>query len=371
MILTLAFVSGFQHAIAEKVFNFWGHIRVQQHPSYSADLSDELPSRGNDTVLRLIKNNSAVRSVDAYASKASLLKSASNMEGVILKGVDANFSRERMLPFLIKGSWLSFDSTLPSILISAHTARVLELDTGHKAYLYFMSREAAAPKIRPVKVAGIYKTAIEEYDRSFAIVDMSLIQKLQGWGTDEISGYEITLNNYQQDRMTANALLDDLPVSWYATPLREIYPNIFDWLELQNTNRTLIIVIMCIVAVINLISCLLILVLERSKMIGLLKALGSRDALVQGIFWRQGIYISLRGILWGNILGLILCFLQQTTGFIRLDESAYYLQVAPVRLIGWHVLAVNAGTFIVCVLLLSLPALLVRKIEPVRALRFD
>ena len=371
MILTLAFVSGFQQAIAEKVFNFWGHIRVQQHPSYSADLSDELPSRGSDTVLNILKNNPAVKSVDMYASKASLLKSASNMEGIILKGVNANFSKERMQPFLVKGQWLSFDSTLPSVVISAHTARVLELDTGQRAYLYFMSREAAAPKIRPVKVVGIYKTAIEEYDRSIAIVDMSLIQKLQEWNRSQFSGYEVTLHDYRQDHMAANDLLDELPVSWYATPMKDIYPNIFDWLDLQDTNRALIIVIMCIVAVINLISCLLILVLERTKMIGLLKALGSRDSMVQGIFWRQGIYISLKGIFWGNITGLLICFLQKVTGFIRLDESAYYLREAPVRLIGWHLLAVNAGTFIVCVLLLSLPALLVRKIEPVRALRFD
>ena len=371
MILTLAFVSGFQEAIAKKVFSFWGHIRMQQHPAYSSDLSDEIPSIPNDSVISAAKANPSVKSIDVYANKAALMKSKTNMDGLMLKGVDQKFSSSRILPFLIKGNWLNFDTLNPSVVISAHTARILELDTGQKAYLYFMNKDGTSPRIRSVKVAGIYKTSIEEYDRTFAMVDIRLIQKLQGWSRGEISGYEITLQDYRDDRNTLDDLLDKIPLSWYATSIRDIYPNIFDWLELQNVNRTLIIVIMCIVAVINLISCLLILVLERSKMIGLLKAVGATDGQVQGIFWRQGLYISLKGVLWGNLLGVSLCILQDLTGFIRLDETAYYLQVAPVKLIWWQVVAVNAGTFGICFFILLIPSLLVKKISPVRALRFQ
>ncbi len=371
MILTLAFVSGFQQAIADKVFSFWGNVRVQQHLSNTTDLADEVPGIANDTVISLLKKDPRIRWVDPYATKATLIKSKANMEGIMLKGVARDFAFDRMRPFMLKGSWLTYDTANPSIVISAYTAKLLELDTGQKAYLYFLNKENGLPRIRTVRVSGIFKTAIEEYDRSFAIVDIGLIQKLQQWGAERLSGYEVTLKDYRQDKNTADELMDRMPLSWYATPLKEIYPNIFDWLDLQDVNRTMIITIMCIVAIINLISCLLILILERSKMIGLLKAVGAHDSVVQEIFWKQGLYIGLKGIFWGNIIGLSLCWLQQATGFIRLDEAAYYLKSAPVKIIWWQIIAVNTGTIGVCFIVLLIPSLLVRKILPVKALRFQ
>jgi lipoprotein-releasing system permease protein len=371
MILTLAFVAGFQQAIADKVFSFWGHIRVQQHPSYSAGLSDEMPSIAADSVYQVLKKSQNVVSVDPYVTKAALLRSKSNMEGLMLKGVDHNFSYKRMKPFMERGGWLSHDSTQSSIVISSYTAKVLEVDTGQKLFLYFMNQDGGAPRIRSVRVNGIYKTAIEEYDRSFAITNMGLVQKLLNWDSSSISGYEITINNANEDKHVQEAFMEQLPVDWYANALRDIYPNIFDWLQLQNVNRTLIITIMCIVAVINLISCLLILVLERRKMIGLLKSIGASDFQVQEIFWRQAAFIALKGIVWGNIIGIGLCVLQQTTGFITLDESAYYIKVAPVKIIPIQIILVNIGTILICFLVLLIPSFLVRKIRPVQALRFS
>jgi lipoprotein-releasing system permease protein len=200
---------------------------------------------------------------------------------------------------------------------------------------------------------------------------MGLVQKLLNWDSSSISGYEITLNNANEDKHVQEAFMEQLPVDWYANALRDIYPNIFDWLQLQNVNRTLIITIMCIVAVINLISCLLILVLERRKMIGLLKSIGASDFQVQEIFWRQAAFIALKGIVWGNIIGIGLCVLQQTTGFITLDESAYYIKVAPVKIIPIQIILVNIGTILICFLVLLIPSFLVRKIRPVQALRFS
>lgn len=371
MILTLAFVSGFQQAIADKVFSFWGHIRVQQHPSYSAGLSDEMPSIATDSIYKSLKKAPHVVAIDPYVTKAALLRSKSNMEGLMLKGVQKDFSVERMKPFIIKGNWLSDDSSRNSIVISSYTAKVLELDTGQNLMLYFMNQGGGAPRIRSVRVSGIYKTAIEEYDRSFAITDMRMVQKLLQWDSAYISGYEISLDDAHQDKYVQQTLLEQLPVDWYANSLREIYPNIFDWLQLQNVNRTLIISIMCIVAVINLISCLLILVLERRKMIGLFKSVGASDIQVQEIFWRQAAFIAVKGIVWGNIIGIGLCLLQQTTGFITLDESAYYIKVAPIKIIPLQVLLVNIGTLLICFVVLLIPSFLVKKIRPVQALRFD
>jgi lipoprotein-releasing system permease protein len=372
MILTLAFVAGFQQTIANKVFSFWGHIRVQEEEPSVSGLSEELPTAKNNTVLKAFSKDKTIKFADAFATKSALLKSNESIEGVLLKGVEASFSKERILPFLTKGNWLNFDSTAGNqILISEYTAKQLQLKPGDKAFLYFLEQQGALPRIRPVTVAGTYKTAIEEYDKTFALTDIGLIQKINGWQPTEIGGYEVTLTDYRDDGETSNRLLDEIPASWYSAPVREIYPNIFDWLKLQNINRQIIITIMCLVAVINLITCLLILVLERSKMIGLLKAVGAANNQIQSVFWQQGLVITLTGIVLGNLLGLGLCYLQQQTGFIRLDETAYYVSKAPVLVIWWQVMLVNLLTFFVSFIILLIPSLLVVKISPVKALRFE
>jgi lipoprotein-releasing system permease protein len=299
------------------------------------------------------------------------LKSNTSIEGLFLKGVNANFSIERMRPFLQEGRWMSFQNASVEMVISGYTARILQLKVGDKAFIYFMSKDGSASRVRPVTVCGIYKTAIEEYDRSFAWIPLSFLQKISGGDSLSISGYEVSLHDQGKEAQVAGALMDALPVSWFATPLDQLYPNLFDWLNLQDVNRRMIIIIMCIVAIINLVSCLLILVLERSKMIGLLKAVGATDLQVQGVFWRQGVRIGFKGVLWGNLLGLAIAFIQQATGFIRLDESAYYIREAPVKLIWWQIVWVDMVTLIVCFLVLLLPSLLVRRIRPVEALRFD
>jgi len=371
MILTLAFVSGFQDAIAKKIFNFSGHIRVQQHPPQSSDLSDESPSVANDSIRQMIRHVKHVQRVDAYINKTCLMRSASSMEGIMLKGVEKDFVKHRFASYLIRGQGLSFDTARPSVLISSHTARSLGLDTGQQVFLYFMNERSEQPRVRKVRIAGIYKTAIEEYDRNFAVTEIDFLQKMQLWERTVVSGYEVSIDDHVHDAATVNSILDNIPVDWYATSVREIYPNIFDWLNLQDTNRGLIIGIMCLVAIINLVSCLLILVLERRRMIGVLKAFGASDLQVQDIFWRQGMLIALKGIFWGNVAGLFLCWLQSSFGIIRLDEAAYYIREAPVKVIGWHVMAVNAGTMLICVVILLIPSLLVRKIHPVQALRFN
>jgi lipoprotein-releasing system permease protein len=372
MIMTLAFVAGFQEAVANKVFSFWGHIRVQQQEPSVSGLAEELPGFKNDTIEKTLQRVPQIKWVDVFATKSAMLKTAESIEGVLLKGVDASFHTERITPYLIDGSWLKFDtaSSKYPVIISAYTAKQLQLKTGDNAFLYFIENEESLPRVRPVQICGIYKTSIEEYDKTFVLVNLQLIQKINGWQNNQIAGYEITLHDYQKDGQVTNKLLDSIPTSWFATSVRDIYPNIFDWLRLQNTNRLIMIIIMCAVAIMNLITCLLILVLERSRMIGILKATGAADVQVQSVFWIQGIIITITGIILGNMLGLGLCWLQQTTGFISMDESAYYLTKAPVKLIWWQVVLVNIITFIVSFLVLLIPSLLVKKISPVKALQF-
>lgn len=373
MILAFAFVEGFQYTVSSKVFSFWGHLRVQQQQSSSSGLAEELPVQKNDTVYNLLRSAKSVKLVDAFATKSAMLKTTETIEGVLLKGVEKNFSRERLEPFLTKGKWLEFDDSLVNnqILLSEYTSQQINAKVGDRILIYFIDNASTTPRVRPVKVCGIYKTGIEEYDKTFAIIDINLIRKLNGWSANQIGGYELTLNDYREDANVNNELLDLLPVEWFSTPLREIYPNIFDWLELQSTNKTVVLVIMCIVAIINLISCLIILVLERSKMIGLLKATGAADAQIQIIFWNQALIIALVGIFLGNIIGLGLCWLQDTTHIFKLNEAAYYVSYAPVRVLWWQVVLINVITFFISFVILFIPSLIVKRITPVKALRFE
>jgi lipoprotein-releasing system permease protein len=371
MIIAFAFVEGFQQTISSKIFSFSGHIRVQQHQTPAN--AEELPTENSDSIRQLLTRQQDVKFTDAVASKAAMLKTTETIEGVLLKGVEKTFSTERLLPFLIEGQWLQFtdSSYSPQVILSAYTAMQLKATVGTKVLVYFIDDNGEAPKVRTVTVCGIYKTSIEEYDKHIAIVDIRFIRKLNGWTDNQIGGYELTLTDYKKDAAVSNELLDKIPVQWFSTPVREIYPNIFDWLQLQNTNKYVVMIIMCVVAVINLISCLIILVLERSKMIGLLKATGADNVQVQTIFWNQALMITLAGMMIGTLLGIGLCWLQQSTGFIRLDETAYYVAKAPVKVIWWQVLLVNIATFIISFLILLVPSLVVRKITPVKALRFE
>lgn len=371
MIIAFAFVEGFQQTISAKVFSFSGNIRVQQEQA-GANM-EELPADNTDSISRILNSQPGVKYADAVAVKSAMLKTTESIEGVLLKGIEKSFSKQRLQPFLTNGRWIAFNhsSGQQQILISEYTAKQLKADVGSKLLVYFVDDEGVQPRVRPVFVCGLFKTSIEEYDKHMAVVDIDLIRKLNGWKPGQIGGYEITIDNYQKDQVVSNQLLDQLPVQWFCTPIREVYPNIFDWLELQNTNKFVIMVIMCVVAIINLISCLIILVLERRKMIGILKATGADNWQMQSIFWNQALVITLAGMLLGTLLGLGLCWLQHTTGFIRLDESAYYVAAAPVKVIWWQVVLVNVATFIISFLVLLIPSLLVRKISPVQTLRFE
>lgn len=371
MIITLGFVAGFQEAVANKVFSFWGHIQIHAQPGGEALTGEELPITYNDSISNEIKGIDNVIYADPVASKSAMIKSPESIEGILLKGVLPSYSVQKIKPYIKKGSFLHFDSISHSILISSYTAKQLQVDTGSKVLLYFVNEQSETPRIRPVRIAGIYSTGIEEYDKSFVFTELSLIRSINKWEDDQAGGYEITLKDPKKDDEVSQKLMDAIPLSWYATPVRVMIPSIFDWLQLQNMNRKLIIIVMCIVAMVNLISCLLIMVLERTKMVGLMKALGATNGQLQKIFWRQGLIITIVGVLSGTIIGLLLSFIQQQYGVIKLDEAAYYLSVAPVKIIWWQVLLVQAGTFAVAFVILFIPSLLVRAIQPVKALRFD
>ena len=374
MIVTLSFVNGFQDTVSQKVFSFWGHVRIGYRQPMKASIAEEEPIEANDSLLKIVKRMPQVQTVHPFATKYAILKTDSEMEGVLLKGLDSSYNFQHLSAFLKQGRWVQFNDSTYSreIVVSTYTANQLHLKLNDRILIYFVRPDGS---LRPDKltIVGIYKTSIEEYDKTFAIGDIKLIRRLNGWNDDQIGGYEIFLKDYKQMDQVSNAIYnnDEIPQTWETKTVKEIYPNIFDWLQVINTNSTVLISIMIVIAVINLITCLIILVLERLRMIGILKSLGATNWMVQKIFLHHSVIITLMGIIGGTLLALSLLWLQQATGFVRLPEDAYYMDRASVKIIWWQVAAVGAGTLFVSLMVLFIPSFIVRSVQPIKAIRFN
>ena len=374
MIVTLSFVNGFQETVSNKVFSFWGHVRIQYRQPMKAAIAEEVPIEKNDTLERHVAAMPQVQSIHAFATKYAILKTPTEMEGLLLKGFENRMGFLNLAPFLKAGRWPNFnDSTYArEIVISDYTANQLQLKLGDRVLIYFVRPDGS---LRPDKltVVGFYKTGIEDYDKTFALADLKLIRRLNNWKEDEIGGYEVFLKDYRQMDDVSYAIFEQphFPQFWETKTVREIYPNIFDWLGIIANNGNVLITIMIIIAAINFITCLIILVLERVRMIGTLKALGATDWMVQRIFLQHSVFITITGIVLGLALALTLLWLQQKTGFVHLDEDAYYMQTATVRIDWRQIVFIVLGTLALSVLVLLIPSFLVKKIQPVKAMHFS
>ncbi|MDA3614514.1 ABC transporter permease [Polluticaenibacter yanchengensis] len=372
MIVTLGMVNGFQHAISEKVFGFWGHVRVQNIAPIRSMTAEEAPMFRTPQIDSLLKTDKNIVHYQTYAIKSVVLKTKENFEGAVLKGIDSSFNLSHQQQFLIEGAPISYPATGYSnqVLVSQKIAATLQIKVSDTLHCFFI-RNQENINVRPIVVSGIYKTGIDEYDNNFIIGDIRFLRRLNLWQTNEIGAYEAWLKAPSLMDSTAWHLYSELPQGIAAHSIHEIAPGIFDWLQVQDKTKSIVVIIMIIVAAINLITCLLILVMERTQMIGVLKAMGLQTANIKKIFWYYSGYISLLGIGLGLIFGLGLCYLQKYTGLIKMDETTYYLSEVPVYIIWWQVAGVIACSIIICFLALRLPLIYINKVSPVKAIRFN
>ncbi len=397
MICANALIAGFKKEISTKIFGFWGHIHITD-TDINRSLLEAYPIRKDqpfypalDTVRRLeyiqeeewfgyrLERKKAtrggIRHIQVYAIKPGIIEAGKQkdkeIEGIILKGIGKDFDWAFMQQYIKRGRPIALPDTAMSdeILISGQTAARLQVDTGDAFIVHFVERGEQLK--RRFKVSGVYRTGLEEYDQKFALVDIRQIQRLLGWTEDQVSGFEVFIEHID-DLAPINEFIyfEELPPELYSETIRDKMPEIFDWLDLQDINEVVILALMVIVAIINMITALMILILERTNMIGILKALGSHNWSIRKIFLYYAAYIIALGLFWGNLIGIGLCLLQDRYEFIRLSEENYYLSTAPISLNLWPILLLNLSTLAITLFFLIIPSYLVTSISPVKAIRF-
>jgi lipoprotein-releasing system permease protein len=373
IIITISMINGFQHTVSEKVYSFWGHIRVNELQPFRSSVSEESPISLTTEMEERISEMPGLQHFHSFGTRSVVMRTPGRFEGLLLKGIDRRFAQSDFAArFLRSGKMIAYPDTGYSndILISDQLAAMLELKVGSTVQLFFLRNDEAIRQ-RTARIAGLYHTGIEEYDKQFALADLGFLQRLSQWQPNQAAGYEIWIQESGQSQSTAKKLYDQLPQGVAATPVAAIYPNIFDWLQIQDQTRKVVIGVMLAVAIINLLTCLLILVMERTRMVGVLSALGMQQRQIRQIFWIYAAWIAGVGIGIGLAFALGLLWLQQESGIIRLDEATYYVDRMPVQIVWWQVGAVVTGAFLVCLLALRLPLYYTRRISVVKALRFS
>ena len=378
MIVSVAVITGFKSEIKNKVTGFGSHIQIV---SYGAQNTYEIPPvSANQPFFGKLKQLETVTSIHAFATKPGIIKTEETTQGIIFKGVDSGFNWWFFKQNLIEGEIPEFsDSTRTnSFLISDNLSKKLRLKTGDKAVLYFVRENEFNPRLLQLQVAGVYRTNLEEFDNLFVIGDLKQVQRLNDWRPDQVGGFELMvadLNRIEE----INQQVRDLVVSYSEnesdllrteTVTRQ-YQAIFDWLSVLDMNVWVILSLMTLVAGFNMISALLVLILERSTMIGILKAIGTTNTKIRKVFLYLAFLITVRGLFWGNITGIMIIVLQKTLGIVKLNPATYYVDVVPVNFSIAHLLMINIATISLIILMLIVPSFLVSKISPEKTIRFD
>jgi lipoprotein-releasing system permease protein len=371
MIVAIAIVTGFQQEVRDKVTGFGAHIQItgyQVNTSYeAAPVSIHQPFYPNIDTLP------GIRHIQVFASKAGIIKTEDQIEGVILKGIGSDFDRSFFEPRIVEGSFFSVSDSARTddVLISLSLARRLRLQVGDAVRMYFIIPDEIQPRGRRFIVSGIYETGLDEFDRLYVIGDIWHIQRLNKWTSGQVGGFELFVEDFRQIDKMGEQVNQFIGYDLKAQTIRQTQPQIFEWLSLHDMNVAIIIVLMVLVAGITMISTLLILILERTAMIGVLKALGARNRSIRKVFLLNAVYIIGKGLIIGNLVAFALSYLQLKTGWVGLDQESYYVSQVPINLQLSHYLITNLGTLLVCALMLIIPTYIITRISPVKAIRFS
>jgi lipoprotein-releasing system permease protein len=378
MIVSVSVITGFKREIRNKVIGFGSHIQVVNFDSSNS--YETRPVSKKQPFLEQLQTLAGVTNVQVFATKPGMIKTDEYIQGIVFKGVDAEYNWTFFRENLVSGSLPVIDDSVRSnqILISEQVAELLEVSVGEQVVLFFINEDESLPRMLQLTISGLYRTSLEEFDNLFVMGDLQQLQRLNNWDKDQISGFEITINDFarideieQEVRNTVlNYSVENDAILRTTTITRE-YPQIFDWLSILDMNVWVILILMALVAGFNMISGLLVLILERSKMIGILKALGSANWSIRKVFLYLSVFLTSRGMLWGNLAGIGFIIVQHYFKIIKLNPTLYYVDVVPVNFSLLHLLLLNIGTVAVTILMLVVPSFLVSKISPEKTIRFD
>ncbi len=374
LILSSCIIKGFQKAIHTKLYNTWGHIHITAFQSDASSLIGTKTIARDDSLLQALQHYKEIKSVNTFSTQTCIAKNKTFTEGVLLKGFERNIHADNMLSYITGGRFIQFTDTSYSteIVISSYLQKKLNVQLQDKLYLYFLVNNNAVPKIRKVQIVGIYETGMEENDKVVIWVDNKLLCSVNDVENTTIQGYELFINDISQLDKVNNTLIDTyINDSLYTYTIQERFPKIFSWLDLMKKNEQVILIITLLVAIINMITTILILILERTRMIGVLKSVGMRNNSIQKIFVIACMYIILIGLFFGNLIGLGLAMLQKYCGIIKLDQSIYYIKEAPIYIDIASILWINIITFVSCIVILIIPSILIRKINIVKAISYN
>ena len=367
MLVSIGVVKGFKKDIADKVIGFGSYIQITNFSNNNSYETGAISK--NQDFYPAIEQEDGIQHIQVFATKAGIIKTKDEIHGVVLKGIGSDFNSSFFESNLVEGKVPIYNDSLTSsrVLISKKIADLLALQLEEKIIMYFVQDP---PRVRKFVVSGIYATNLQEFDDLYVFGDIRHIQNLNNWGSDSVGGFEITISNF--DNLDAQAQMVDEKIYYdlNAQSIKEINPQIFDWLKLQDINVNVIIILMLIVAGINIITGLLILILERTKLIGVLKAIGQSNWSVRKVFLYNATFLITKGLFWGNLLGLGMALSQKYFHIISLNPATYYMISVPIYLTFTDVLLLNFGAMFICLLMLILPTFLITKITPIKAIRF-
>jgi lipoprotein-releasing system permease protein len=375
MILSVAILTGFKKEIREKVVGFGSHIQIMNFDSNSS--FETAPISDTQTFIPKIKEIPGIKHIQVFATKAGIIKTNEDIQGVVLKGIGSDYDWKYFSSCMVDGSVFTVSDTgrTDKVIISKKISEMLRLKTGDSFVMHFIQDP---PRMRKFTISGIYETSLEEFDKMYVFCDIGHIKRLNGWEDDQVSGFEVFIDDFDRLDELYFAIKDVIgykiaenDTNFRVVNIRNKYPQIFDWLNFQDVNVIIIIILMLVVAGFNMISGLLILILEKTNMIGILKALGSEDKNIRRVFLYQAAYLIGKGLIWGNLIGIGLAYLQLKTGIITLDPSSYYIKTVPINLEMYHILLLNAGTMAAIIIMLLVPSQLISRITPVKAIRYD